>query len=215
MDTIALTIGIFGLLFWLLSVLRLRKRRFIAASGHGLTGSVLLVAAAAVGAIALNLQSYQRLTYEQPVAELAFQRIAPGQFEATLSYPDGVARQTFMVEGDEWQLDARILKWQGLATFVGLDTQFRLERLSGRFHDLQRARAGPYTVHPLNTGAGLDVWALAQQHERWLPWVDATYGNATYLPMADGAVYEVRATASGLIGRPLNKRARAAVREWR
>jgi hypothetical protein len=214
MNTIALTIGALGLLFWLLSLTRLRGRRFLSAGGHGITGCLLLAIAVAVGMIALNLDSYQRLTYEQPVAELAFARLAPERFRATLSYPSGV-RETFIVNGDEWELDARILKWKGLATLLGLNTQFRLERLSGRFRDLRRARRGPYSVYPLTRDAGLNIWKLAQRHERWLPWIDATYGVAAYLPMADNAVYGVRVTTSGLVGRPLNNNARAAVRRWR
>jgi hypothetical protein len=214
MNTIALILGIAGLLLWVLSLARLRRRRFIAAGGHGLAGGVMLLIALAMGAIALNLQTYHRLTYEQPVARLGFERLAPGRFAATLSYPSG-GQDTFVVDGDEWQLDARILKWKGLATLLGLDTQFRLERLSGRFRDLKRARAGPYTVHPLSSAAGLDLWSLAQRHERWLPWVDATYGAATYLPMADEASYQVHVTPSGLIGRPSNERAREAVARWR
>jgi hypothetical protein len=214
MTTVALTIGVLGLLVWGLALVRLRKRRFLSAGSHGFAGGVLLLVAAAVGALALNLQTYKRLTHEQPVAELAFDRVAPRRFCATLQYFDG-ERETFVITGDEWQLDARILKWNGLATLAGLDTQFRLERLSGRFRDLERARSGPYTVYPLYAKAGLDVWRLAQRHEHWLPWVDGTYGAATYLPMADRAAYGVQVTASGLIARPINKRALTAVAQWR
>jgi hypothetical protein len=174
----------------------------------------LIAIAAVVSAFAINLHTYQRLTYEQPAVQLSFTRLAPERFRATLKYPSG-ARKTFLLNGDDWQLDARILKWKGLATLLGFNTQFRLERLSGRFRDLQRARTGPYSVFPLATHAGLDVWSLAQRYQRWLPWVDATYGAATYLPMADNASYDVHVTTTGLISRPLNKGARAAVKSWR
>jgi len=48
-----------------------------------------------------------------------------------------------------------------------------------------------------------------------MPWIDATYGTATYLPMADRARYGVWLTPSGLIGRPANQQARTAVNRWR
>ncbi|MDQ3796602.1 MAG: cation/multidrug efflux pump [Pseudomonadota bacterium] len=214
MNTVALIIGLLGLLFWLLSLAKLRRQRLLAAGGHGLTGGVLIAIAAVVSVLAINLHTYQRLTYEQPAVQLSFTRLAPERFRTTLKYPSGV-RKTFLLNGDDWQLDARILKWKGLATLLGLNTQFRLERLSGRFRDLQRARTGPYSVFPLATHAGLDVWSLAQRYHRWLPWVDATYGAATYLPMADNASYDVHVTTTGLISRPLNKGARAAVKSWR
>jgi hypothetical protein len=203
-----------GLLVWGLAVGRLCKRRFLSAGSYGFAGSVLLLIAAAIGALALNLETYQRLTHEQPAAELTFDRVAPRRFRVIVRYPDD-ERETFVIAGDEWQLDARILRWNGLATLAGLDTQFRLERLSGRFRDLERARTGPYTVYPLYAETGLNVWRLAQRHEHWLPWVDATYGAAAYLPMAHRAAYSVQVTASGLVARPINKRARAAVARWR
>jgi hypothetical protein len=213
MSILAVSLAALGLLFCALAVHRLRRRRLLAASGHGLAGGVLLAIAAALVGIAINLQTYARLTHEQPVARINFSRLAPHRFEATLTYRSG-RRDAHVLMGDEWQLDARVLKWTGLATVLGLDTRYRLERLSGRFHDLKRERDGPRSVYPLARVRGLDLWSLAQGYERWLPWVDATYGTATYLPMADGASYGVHLTAAGLVGRPLNPAARAALRGW-
>ena len=42
-------------------------------------------------------------------------------------------------------------------------------------------------------------------------WIDAYYGTAAYLPMADGARYVVTVTQSSLIGRPANEAAQKAV----
>ena len=50
---------------------------------------------------------------------------------------------------------------------------------------------------------------MSTDHPRWLPFVDAVYGSATYMPMADGARYQVSITQSGLIARPLNPAADA------
>jgi hypothetical protein len=44
--------------------------------------------------------------------------------------------------------------------------------------------------------------------------VDAYYGTATYLPMADGARFEISLTRTALIARPLNEPARRAVGDW-
>ena len=35
--------------------------------------------------------------------------------------------------------------------------------------------------------------------------VDTLYGSGAYMPMADGARYEVRITQNGLIARPTNE----------
>jgi hypothetical protein len=66
----------------------------------------------------------------------------------------------------------------------------------------------------LNPPERVDLWTLAHDYRSWVPWVDALYGSATYLPMADGALYQVNVSQSGLIARPLNQAAREAVGSW-
>jgi len=129
-------------------------------------------------------------------------------------YPTGL-KQQFELRGDEWQMDARLLKWQAPVNVLGFDSAYRLERLSGRYTDIVNERAAPRTVHALQVPAQLDAWELARRYKEWLPWIDALYGSATFVPMADGALFEVKVTQSGLVARPLNQAARQAVGSWR
>ena len=61
----------------------------------------------------------------------------------------------------------------------------------------------------------MDLWTVSIDHKRWMPFVDAVYGSAVYLPMADGARYEVAITQSGLLARPVNEVAKAAAGNWK
>jgi hypothetical protein len=70
------------------------------------------------------------------------------------------------------------------------------------------------TVHALSDELPLDVWRVARKFPVLMPGVDAYYGTATYLPMADGARFEVKLTRTALIARPLNDAARDAVGAW-
>jgi len=54
------------------------------------------------------------------------------------------------LRGDEWQIDARVLKWRGMAVLIGFDTLYRLDRLSGRYRDITQERIGLRTVHSLS-----------------------------------------------------------------
>jgi hypothetical protein len=47
-----------------------------------------------------------------------------------------------------------------------------------------------------------------------MPGVDAHYGTATYVPMVDGARYEVSLSRDAIIARPDNDQAREAVGAW-
>jgi hypothetical protein len=107
-----------------------------------------------------------------------------------------------------------VLKWRPPANLLGLDARYRLERLSGRYVEVENESTRLRTVHGLATERGLNVWNLAQRYRRWLPLVDARYGSAAYLPMADGARFSVSLTQSGLIARAENEAAREATARW-
>ncbi len=211
-EAIALLVAIFGALLLILACQRLLRARFLAAGGSALMGLLLLTGAGLFFVISLNLHTYARLTYERPVAVLVFEQRSPQHFRATLTEMPGGEMQIFVLAGDEWQLDARVLKWKGWANLLGLDAQYRLERVSGRHRDLGQGRRAERTVYGLSENPGVDLWQLSTQYPNWLPFVDAVYGSATYMPMANGARYEVSITQSGLIARPLNPAAEAVAR---
>jgi hypothetical protein len=209
-DAVVIVIAIFGLLLLALACQRLVRAHFFAATGSALTGLLLLAAAGLTFVVSLNLHTYARLTHEQPVAEIIFEGRGPQSYRATLTQMPSGEMQMFMLAGDEWQLDARVLKWEGWANLLGFDAQYRLERVSGRYRDIEQERHDLRTVYALSENPGMDLWTLRTQYPRWLPFVDAVYGSATYLPMAEGARYQVSITQSGLIARPLNEAAEKA-----
>ena len=214
-DAVVILLAVFGVLLLALACQRLLRARFLAAGGSAFGGVVLLAVAAVLFLLLLNLHTYGRLTHEQPVAEIVFEARGPQRYRATLAQIPGGEMQMFVLAGDEWQLDARVLKWKGWANLLGLDAQYRLERVSGRYRDIEQERNADRTVYALSENPGLDLWTLSVDYPRWLPFVDAVYGSATYLPMADGARYEVSITQSGLVARPLNEAAKTAAGGWK
>lgn len=209
-EAVALVIAVFGGLLLILACQRLVRGRLLAAGGSLVMGVLLLAIAGMFFLVSINLHTYARLTYERPVAEIVFEARGPQRYRATLmAMPEG-QMQMFVLAGDEWQLDARVLKWKGWANLLGLDAQYRLERVSGRYRDIEQERHDERTVYGLSENPGVDLWEMSTQYPKWLPMVDAVYGSATYMPMADGARYQVSITQSGLIARPLNSAADTA-----
>jgi hypothetical protein len=214
--TITALIVVFALIGALLlfaAVRRLRRRRLFGGALTGATALVLILLSVCALVVTANLQTYQRLSLEQPAGELQLTRIGPRDFNAVLTYPSG-ERANFSLKGDEWQVDARVLKWHAFANLIGFDTAYRLERLGGRYSTVEDERAQARTVYTLNPPQRIDPWDLARRYHSWIPWVDAVYGSATFLPMADGALYEIKVSQSGLVARPLNQAAREAVGGW-
>ncbi|MCB1875766.1 MAG: hypothetical protein KDH88_07325 [Chromatiales bacterium] len=196
------------------AVRRLRRGKLVRAGGWSGAAVLSLAAAMLFGSIASNLYTYSRLTAEQPVGEVNFRSLGPQQFLARLRLEDGRALDLELL-GDEWQLDARVLKWTGPATLLGFDTLYRLERISGRYRKLDEERNGSRSVHSLATAQGLDLWDFLHDSPMKVPWMDALYGSATYLPMADGARYRISLSNTGLLTRALNDSAASAVRGWK
>jgi hypothetical protein len=214
--TLTALIVVFGLtsvLFFIAAVRGLRRRRIAGGFFCGITSLALFLIAAGTTLVATNLRTYQRLSAEQPAAELQFTRLGYHQFNGAFTFSSG-ERADFALRGDEWQVDARVLKWQAFANLVGFDAAYRLERISGRYTRIEDERDLPRTVYALNQPDRIDLWDVVHRHHSWIPWFDALYGSATFLPMADGALYEIKVSQSGLLARPLNQAARDAVAGW-
>lgn len=191
----------------------LRRGRMLRASGS-FAGGVATASVGGAGMILLgSIFSYSQLTDEQTVSIIEFSENAPGIYTARLMI-DGQRDQLLPISGDEWQIDARVVSWTPPATILGLEPIYQLERLSGRYSDVARERSETRTVHALSEDRPLDVWGIARRFPILMPGVDAYYGTATYLPMADGARFEVNLSRDALIARPINEAARNAVGSW-
>jgi len=213
-EFLILIIGLLGFLFFLLGLRRLWRGGFISGSLEGLTGLLLISVSLLAGAVLMNLLTYDRLTRETLVSEIRFQALSSQRFLTYVTPIKGSARILEM-HGDEWQIDARVLKWRGVALLLGLDPVYRLERLGGRYHDIHQERSAPRTVYSLSEDPGIDIWTTVRKVTHRIPWVDAVYGSATYMPMVDGAHYEVFISTTGLFARPQNDIAKKAVSQWR
>lgn len=202
-------------LYFLVSLFRnARRGRPLRATGS-LAGGV---ASGAVGGASILLvfsyYGYGRLVDEQLVSRIEFSQSAPGEYVARVMI-DGQTDRMFTLRGDEWQMDARVVNWKPPATLLGLDPIYQLDRLSGRYADIEEERTSMRTVHALSDELPLDVWRVARRFPALMPGVDAYYGTATYLPMANGARFEVTLTRTALIARPVNEAAHEAVGQWR
>lgn len=201
-------------LFFVFSMTRhIRRRRPVRATGSLAGGLVATVLGGASILLAFSYYGYGRLVDEQVVGKIEFSQSAPGEFTARLMI-DGKPDRLLALRGDEWQIDARVVLWKPPVTLLGLDPIYQLDRLSGRYSDIDDEMKEQRTVYALTEELTLDVWRVARQFPRLVPGVDAYYGTATYVPMADGARFEVTLSRDALIARPVNEAARKAVGDW-
>lgn len=177
------------------------RRRF--AAGHRALWCLVFLLLALLGAFSGTvLLGYRRLAAEALVANLEARQLDAQRFAVTITTPDGERREVDL-SGDDWQLDARVIKWDTRAVVLGAPALYRLDRISGRYRDAVQEGAAPKSVVALSTTATPDLWTLKRRFPRWLPWVDADYGSAAYLPLVDDGRYAITlAAAGGLVARP-------------
>ena len=180
------------------SVRSRRLTRFVACS---LLAFILTLMAALSGAVSAGIRGYRNLTHEEVAARIQVQPLGPQQFQARFELPDG-RRPTFTLAGDELYVDARILKWKWVATWFGLHTQYELDRVTGRYRELEDERTKERTVHGLAPSRRIDLFRLARAQARLSRLLDAEYGSASFVPADRPAVYELRVSATGLLIRP-------------
>jgi hypothetical protein len=188
-----------------------RARRRFAACHRGLWSLVfvLLALLGAVGGTALL--GYRRLAAETPIASIETRALGNERFAVDIALPDGTRKST-EIAGDEWQLDARVIKWDPRAVVLGAPALYRLDRLSGRWRDAAKEAEAPKSVVALSSPTAIDLWQMKQAFPQWLPWVDADYGSGAYLPLVDGGRFDVTlAAAGGLVARPADAATAAKV----
>lgn len=217
MQTLTITsilFGSIGVLLCLIGIIKLTRRLMMSSVRYEITGIALLAIAGMLFLVSSNIHTYERLVYEQPIASIRFHQISPQHFSVELKELTSGESWFYELRGDEWQLDAQILTWHGYANLLGLDSYYRLHRLSGRYKDIEQEATAPRTVHALATAERIDLWSYANEYKDWMSMVDATYGSAVFLPMNDAAHYSISISRNGLVARPDNEVARKAVNNW-
>jgi hypothetical protein len=179
------------------ALLRSRPLRFVLRTLSGLL--MISCALLAIG-LAVGLQGYQAFTREERAARLSIQPVGPQRFVATVRFADG-REVRHELAGDEVYIDAHILKWHPYANLVGLHTAYELDRLGGRYHDIEQERAAPRTVVSLAQDKPVDLFGMRRRHAFLAPVLDAQYGSATFVPADAPAEFELLVSTTGLLMR--------------
>jgi len=215
MDTVLviapLAVAAIGFLGFIFGFGHLVRGRFGKASFGLGGGGVLAIAGLATGLIGLNLQGYQRLTYEVPLAQVSVRAVNPDIkiYTVTLHRLDGSGRvQNCTLQGDAWEIGGRFQKWKPWANELGLNATYTLDQISNRYYSAAEANGKKITA--------CDIFGPAPEANQYLPkaWVEwmlghmmvkqRFFGSASYMPMVDGAKYLVIATQFGFNAEPAN-----------
>jgi hypothetical protein len=148
-----------------------------------------------------SIYSYYALTDETLIAELEFEQRGEERYLALLRTGDFCGEQTYEVLGEQWRIDAQFLKWHYWATLLGLESQYRLERLEGRYRDVADQNSKALLAHALAEPAAIDIGGLAARLGRFNFLADASYGSSTYHDIDTTTRYLVFKSPTGIFTR--------------
>ena len=188
------------------------RRMFRVRPVRRLVGLLMVSLALCAALLAVSLVQFLRLTTDVPIMTVSIAEIAPQRFMAATRTEAGETRE-YALAGDQWQVDARMVRWRLPALLAGVPPMYRLDRLSGRYADVEQERSQPRTVHALDDGEVPDIGQLKRKFPNWLPFVDVIFGSGAFMPMFDQAQYQVFADPRGaLFVRPANEATATALK---
>ena len=197
--------GILSLLFFVAAIVSFHKKAFINSTMRLLVALLMLSLAALFGTLMIASKGYRALIHEEVAAIVRIEPQTQKRFSAHFEFPDG--RQTsFELTGDQLYIDAYILKWKPIINILGLHTAYELDRVGGRYIDLDEERHKTQVLFNLGKPKTIDLLNLRQKFLflRWF--LDAEYGSATFIGSETPATYEIRISTSGLLMREVHRK---------
>ena len=195
-----LALVIVGVILIIAGIVALLRAHVLSFTVETLLGLLLLTLGVLAGMISFGIQGYHALTREDVAAQITVTPTSPQHFAATFRFPDGRVAK-FTIAGDEIYVDAHILKWQPLANLFGLHTAYELDRVGGRYREIEQERSAERTLYLLSQEKKVDLFGLRERHTFLAPLLDAKYGSATYIPVTEAAELELRVSTTGLLMR--------------
>lgn len=200
--------GLIGFILLIAAVVALKRRRPFRFILRLLFSLLLLSLAALAGVIGIGMQGYRALTREEVAARVVVQPLGPQRFSATFHIPGRPETIYYELAGDAIYVDAHILKWKPIVNVLGLHTAYELDRVAGRYDDVEQERASVRTVHTLTPDRRVDLFGLRTRYAFLAPVLDAEYGSGTFVRVTAPTELEIRVSTTGLLIRPADTQAR-------
>ncbi len=190
------------LLLWLALKLLISRGWFLAWL-KGCLGVGLVLSSILLVVVTLDLFSYGQVENKRPLATVSIAEKGNQLYALELIDADGAVRNLEMA-GDQWQLDVRVLS-------IGSFSSFKLDKISGRYLSLEQNDKDIQTRHALWANSVGGFWLLIDGLVKKLPFAAESLEKVAYVPMTDGAIYQVYLEDSELSVVATNAQAKLAM----
>jgi hypothetical protein len=196
--TLTIIFALLALIFFILTIRSGKKRKIIVTFRNFIISLLMLSLSALLGTIIVSTNGYNSFTKEELAATVIITPISKQKFNAQFTMPDG-SQQTFTLSGDQLYVDAHILKWKPLANIIGLHTSYELDRVSGRYAELNDERSKTHTHYSLSQNKMIDMFNIRQKFAFLSPLLDAEYGSASFINSNSALKFKIMVSTSGLL----------------
>jgi hypothetical protein len=173
--------------------------------------SVLCVSAVM---LSISIYGYSRLSNETLIAEITFDKLVNNAHIAHVTTVDHCQTVDYHpIYGDQWRIDARFLKWKPWANLMGLDSNYRLDRLEGRYRNIVEENRGPHQAHDLAVENVMDIAKLNDYLGESNTLLDTIYGSSAYHGIDVDMRYLVYHSQSGLFARAMARERNVLVQD--
>ncbi|MCX5657213.1 MAG: hypothetical protein NTZ48_03165 [Candidatus Omnitrophica bacterium] len=160
-----------------------------------LKGLVFTLLFAGTISAAMFLRMYEAFDREKLIAEVTFQDINSDNMELVLKSTQRDNRaQKFILRGEQWMIGGEILRWKKPLYFWGLNSLYKLTRISGRYLDTSKEQ---FASHQEINGGTDKLWLFLYRNQSIFPFIDAVYGNAVYAFPKEKTVFKVYVNKNG------------------
>lgn len=151
--------------------------------------------------LAAPFYTYSQFNAEEAIAELEFDKLSEQSYLAHLSSGDLCVAHDYPIQGDQWQLDAQFIKWNGPAVILGFKSRYQLDRLSGRYSDIGQQNRTKSSAIDLTPDLFLTLFPSGKEDNNEGLFIDTLYGSSVYMNIDEAKRYRIYKTEDALIVR--------------
>ena len=150
--------------------------------------------------------SYTTLTKETPIATITFNKTKNQEYVATLKDATHHELGTYIIYGDQWQLDVGFYKISYFANLLGAESKYTLNRLKGRYKNINDANNKKSRAYQLESHSLVNAFSI---------FFDTNYGSSTYKDIKLNTLFTIFKTPTGIMVRetPLVRKAKKSYLE--
>jgi len=204
---------IFGSSFFI-SIIWLIRGRWFTAWLKGSLALMLCIASLTGLFTAWQMAKFSAYSQESAIGTLSAKQLSSQKYIVAISLIDSPTSE-YLIYGDYWQIDARLIIWDEWLSLFSVNTAYQLDRLSGRYDKIDQEQNAERSVYDLRESIlAFDLWDFISS-KPWLPGLEAKVGSGTFVPLKDGAKYSLWVQRENLLAKSENKAAESALNNWK